>query len=443
MEKPCYLNRAVLIAAFSTVALATSAEAQVRQTVIVGRTGVTALNMPNGSSVNSATAAINDARQIAYDVNFVGNTGNPGIFLGDYSNTAMPTGGIIYNLTNVNDTLTDPGLSDTGTVAINTVIDDKLYRYTVGGGVERLDGPLGTTNYTGLQAGNDGLFAGRLGFGSERILGTFAQSTSGFPTFNQYLRQGVPIPGTSLTPTFLFTPDYARDAGVFGTKLQLDDNGTTINRLARVASDGTVDLPDIRDSAGNFIAPFNGVAISDNGRYLTGVFNDSATGEATLVVVDFAPTEGVSSISVDFFSENDNALVGEINTGFGPDVNNDGTVSFRATDAADNRSAFIYQPDFDPSLDGEIVTRLAGEGDLIMTDLGLRELGRRDGQNSMGGAPRLNDLGDVAFSLQYFDPTDVNSVADGTLLLVSATGVPEPASLGLLGLASLALLRRR
>ena len=115
------------------------------------------------------------------------------------------------------------------------------------------------------------------------------------------------------------------------------------------------------------------------------------------------------------------------------DVNDAGQVVFRGNSAGGN-AVFLW--------DGSAISRVAGAGDSIETDLGLRQLGRRDGQASQGGMPRINNLGDVAYTFQFFEPTDINSVADVTQVLV--TPVPEPTAAGIaLAAAGLLALRRR
>ena len=56
---------------------------------------------------------------------------------------------------------------------------------------------------------------------------------------------------------------------------------------------------------------------------------------------------------------------------------------------------------------------------MIETDIGLRQLGRRDQNFSQSGAPRINNRGDVGWIFQYYDPADPSSIADGSLVMLS------------------------
>lgn len=147
----------------------------------------------------------------------------------------------------------------------------------------------------------------------------------------------------------------------------------------------------------------NSVSISDDG---------------TQVAFQASDLQGVSGIyryddtsqTIDLIASESNPSVSGIDI-FAADVNNDGLVTFRGDDAVGFSSVFVG--------DGISVIRVAGEGDLIETDLGPRQLGRRDMDFSQAGALRLNDRGDVGFLFQYFDPGNAASVADGTLIMVA------------------------
>ena len=124
----------------------------------------------------------------------------------------------------------------------------------------------------------------------------------------------------------------------------------------------------------------------------------------------------------------ENQLVNTIDF-FSPDVNNDGVVVFRGDDSTGLSSVFVG--------DGNNLIRLGGEGDLLDTDIGQRELGRRDQDFSQSGAPRINNNGDVGWIMQYFDPTNPASVADGSLVMLSLATTCLPGDVNMDGAVDL------
>ncbi|MEM8680174.1 MAG: hypothetical protein AAGF97_12570, partial [Planctomycetota bacterium] len=156
------------------------------------------------------------------------------------------------------------------------------------------------------------------------------------------------------------------------------------------------------------MAPFsefitNGVAISNNGQFVAFQAND------------LSGTSGIYRFDSQTGKIDPIAAVGSQNVTtidiFSPDVNDQGLVTFRGDDGLGRSSVFVGN--------GSSVARIAGEGDLVVTDLGVRQLGRRDMDFSQSGAPQVNGRGDVGFIFQYFDPTNPSSIADGSLAMLA------------------------
>jgi hypothetical protein len=258
------------------------------------------------------------------------------------------------------------------------------------------------------------MLGGRLRFGfSGDVLGVFAQQSSGLPGLALYAADnGI---DASSPYSFLYTPDTSSTGGPIGGPV-----GTP--RIAsKVSTNAGFDFEEIRifdaDNTSRLVAtetksdplsPFselvtNSVSISNNGRY---------------VAFQATDTDGVSGIyrfddhlgTTDRIASVGTGGVGTIDI-FGPDVNDHGLVVFRGDDAFGSSSVFVGR--------GSDLTRVGGEGDEVMTDLGLRRLGRRDMDFSQSGAPRINSRGDVGFIFQYFDPADPGSVADGSLAMLA------------------------
>jgi len=73
---------------------------------------------------------------------------------------------------------------------------------------------------------------------------------------------------------------------------------------------------------------------------------------------------------------------------FSPSINANGLVAFRAKDASGDA---IYVGD------GTSLKRIAGNGDVVQTDLGTAQLGQHDTSPVFSGKPAINARGDVAF----------------------------------------------
>ena len=421
------------VAACVLAAAAASASAQTIDPVILARTGVTAFNLPAFSTTNSATAVLNDARQVAVKINTVGASSSSGLFFGSYDPAGGEgTGGLVY--TSGPDLVTfDAGLSDAdGGTAVFADETGTLRRYTPAGGVGVLNKPLGTTGFSGLNTLNDGRVVARLAFGGGgQVDASFPMQTSGTPTPSVYA-SNVSVDASS-PYSFLFTPDFADAGGAMATLAQLASGGNDVRRFAGPGAAGVSVAADTDAQAGSpYGRIYNGVSISDDGSKIAFLARLAGTSTEALLLYD--DDTGLTRTVAAEGSDG----IGVLDV-FAPSVNDLGQIAFRGSTTADQATgSSVFLADADGTL-----RRLAGVGDTLETDLGLRQLGRRDNASSQGGAPQLNNLGDVVYSLQYFDPTNPSSVADGTLVLVSPAAVPEPAALGLLAAGGLLALRRR
>ncbi len=406
-------------------ALATLAPMAQAGPVVVARTGITGFNLPDFSSINSSTVVINDASQVAVKVGVVGGTGGAaGLFYGSYLG-GTGTGGIVHTSA-AGEVISDPDLNDLGAAAYMNLDTDDLWSYDTTNGAQQLNLPLGADGVGGLGVTNGGLIGGRISFGfTGDVWGAFDRQSSGSPSLTTYAADdGI---DASSPYSFLFTPDMAQDSGHIGGKVLRNSGAGGGNQVRRFSADGSSVLV-ASDTAADATSPYssisNSMSISDDGTKIAFTARLASGGADTVLLWD-AGTGSITPVAVEGSGDVD------IIDFFAPDVNDAGHVVFRANDGED---IFLF--------DGAGLSRVAGVGDLVMTDIGEVELGRRDGDFSLSGGPRINNLGDVAYLYQYFDPNDPNSVADGTLLLVSP--IPEPAAGALLaGLGALALRRRR
>lgn len=379
--------------------------------VIYARSGLTAFNLPDGSSLASPTLSVNNSRDLVVDVNFVGNTGMPGVFFAEY-NLGLPLGGIVAN---ASDTISgDPQVNDLGEAIYAVGLADAPFVYDSATTTNSpINYPLGVTGSSNLVLTETQLIGGRLDIGfTGDVHGTFVRQSVGLPGLTMYVADnGVDVASPY---SFLYTPDTSDMGGPIGGPAGTPRIASKVSTTAGFDfeeihifdADGTSRLVAVEIET-DPMSPFsefvtNSVAISDNGRIVAFQANDLA---GTSGIYRYDDSTG----TIDLIAQSGSGMVSSIDI-FSPDVNNQGLVVFRGDDLNGLSSVFVG--------DGSSVQRVAGEGDQLVTDLGLRQLGRRDNNFSQSGAPRINDAGDVGFIFQYFDPSNPGSIADGSLLLL-------------------------
>lgn len=407
--RPC--RRLVVLLTFCMPAVGYAALPVFGAPVIYARTGITAMNLPNGSSLASPTLSLNNLRDLVVDVNYVGGTGLPGVFFGEYHG-GLPSGGIVAN---ASDTIAgDPQVNDLRQTVYTVGLSDDPFVYDrTAMSVSAINYPLGVSGSSNLVLTDWQRLGGRLDIGfTGDVLGTFNLQSAGLPALTVYATDnGV---DASSPYSFLYTPDTSDFGGPIGGP------AGTPRIASKVSTAAGFDFEEIRifdaDGTSRLVvteteidpsSPFselvtNGVAISDNGRMVAFQANN-LQGRSGIYRYDDATG------MIDLIAEAGSGIVGTVDI-FSPDVNDNGLVVFRGDDSTGFSSVFLG--------DGTRLQRIAGEGDMLETDLGLRQLGRRDLDFSQSGAPRINNTGDVGFIFQYFDPTNPASVADGSLLML-------------------------
>ncbi len=376
--------------------------------LIFARTGITSFNLPNGSSLTSTTIGLNDQRDVVVDINVVGKTGNPGLFFGQLV-AQTPTGGIVANAADI--ITGDPQVNELGEAVFAVGLADSPFIYEKSSGsVGPINYPLGVTGSDRLRLTDAQLLGGRLAIGfTGDVYGTFNRQSVGLPALTLYATDDGVDSGSPYS--FLFSPDTSQTGGLSDAP----------RMAAKVAATGNFDLEQIRifdaDGSTTLVAvetesdpfsPFsefitNSVSISDDGTHVAFQATDLSGNSG---IYRYDDTSG----AIDVIAIEGNGLVNEIDI-FAPDINNAGQVVFRGDDVAGRNSVFIG--------DGEHLIRVIGEGDTFMTDLGPRQLGRRDMAASQSGGPQINNRGDLGYIFQYFDPTNPGSVADGSLVMLS------------------------
>jgi hypothetical protein len=242
------------------------------------------------------------------------------------------------------------------------------------------------------------------------VYGFFNAQDSGFPTIEVYAADS--DSDASSPYIFLFSPDMSRVASDSMPRMAgkvSTSAGFDFEEIRIFEADGSTQLiaveteTDPNSQFSEFVT--NSITISDDGSKVAFQANDTS-GVSGIYLFD-DNTQSITQIA----SVND-SILGSIDF-FSPDVNNDGVVVFRGDNERGSSSVFVG--------DGKDLIRVGGEGDLVQTDLGQRQLGRRDGDFSQSGAPRINNNGDVGWIFQYHDPNNANSIADGSLVMVSVS----------------------
>lgn len=381
-------------------------ELQARTNLLVNDEG---FNLPPGSSFNSITPDINDAAEVAFRVQYTAAEGNPssgapGVWFG-----GAGSGSIVHRGTEVQSIPNDVSLNEAGDIAFTLGdggLDNALFRYD---GASATVGQVGTSpvlpsSYSNPTIDEDGgiTFGGT--FGSGRAWAGVADGTGVY-----YVQDSTLAPGSPFG--YLYTP-RGNDAGQIAGKVGLEGDIATSVEIRLFEADGSSQLlaaSSAADASSPYSAFDNSLGLSDKGTVAV-VATRTADSTKVLLRLDGSTTTEVAVagedgiVSFDFFP---------------PDVNDDGQVVFRAVDGA-GQAVYVT--------DGDTLTRVAGAGDEVETDNGPGQLGQHDSSPVFGGAPRINNAGDVSFTAGVH-PVGDNQVEWGSGVFVAYAGdvtTPEP-----------------
>jgi len=340
--------------------------------------GVPPFNLPFPSSLSSQYVALGEDGSVAIRYVTAGSA-TEGIFFGQGG-----AGGTIYAVNNPADPVfsTDIDLRagrlalsylTTGTGAIVLDIAGTLLQAYPAGGTQ------GVSNFSGVQLTTDGAlgYRGDSGPNKKFVLDEFAGMTR-----TQTL---VAQTGTGLY-TFLFAPSL-NDARQVASKVFDAASNSLVYRFE--PGGARTLIADARAGA-PFNSILNGVALGAAGDVAC-FARDRATNEWRLVRGDGASTQVIAR-------PGDLDIVVSEFGNFGPDVNGEGWVVFRAKTST-GHAVFVG--------DGENLVRIAGDGDLVETDLGPVALGLDfgppTGRQTLSGRVVINDAGQIAFAafLEY------------------------------------------
>lgn len=381
-------------------------ELQARSNLIVNDNG---WNVPAGTSFNSISPAINDARQVAFTAGVVPIDGDlshtgAGLWLGGHA-----TGGFVA----VHDAGSDPeatmiisdtpGINANGEVAYYTSLDGgtyQLWKYdpaNPGSATVSLL-PLTPTSIANPVITDSGLigFKGRFGLG-------YAIAAAGAGTPAMYAWDTSVDAGSAYA--YIYSPSTAGDGRIV---VKVSTSDYNHNEIRLFGADGSSTLV-VADAATDAQSPFS---TFDNGL-------DIGASGAIAVVVKLADGNlravyRFDPDGSDGFTATEIARVGAPGPitelpSFAPAINAAGLVAFRARDA-DGDAVYVG--------DGTSLLRIAGNGDVVETDLGTAQLGQHDSSPVFSGKPAINAHGDVAFVAGVY-PQGNNQIEWGSGVFVA------------------------
>ena len=341
--------------------------------------GSSAFNLPNGSTFNSATASINDSGRVAVRVSTVGGTVSPGLFFGGHG-----AGGIVYNANDNSAIFGDAFLNNNNQVsftraASTTASDDGVYVYNQSTGMtaRATNGPLGATSYTNPQINDLGVIGMRVKFNTPQALFSYNTTNN---VFTNYVTETGGDPNSPYS--FIYAPSF-NNLNRIAAQVNLTSQPSTFKELRIWNPDGTSVLIASGDSSAGptFYAFDNSISLNNSGEVAFTTRTTTAASTRRIVVSDGMTTRLFPTVS-------SGAGFTSIDS-FAPVINDNSLVAFRGNDnqATPRDSVFVT--------DGTTFQRIAGVGDVLMTDIGPREVGFL-----MGGVD-INSFGAVSFGVQF------------------------------------------
>jgi hypothetical protein len=364
-----------------------SLELQVRSNIVDG------FNLPANSSFNSKTPSLADSGRVAVSLGIVGgDVDTVGLWLG-----GSGSGSLVWS-DGSGALISDCSLNNAGLAIfpLTFASTDGLYFYDDSDGSSGLltNRPIGTSAWTGAEVNGSGAVAFRVSFSGQHGWVSYAGETN--PPYHA-LEIG-------LDPTspywYLYTPSFNDQRLIAGkTSLAADHDADQII-ICNDAAVCTVLAEDVDADPGSPFSSFqNSVSLTNTGLV---AFNAGLVGGGSGVFLTDGST--VTTIATTAMTE-----ISAIDY-FPPRANDHGQVVFRAIDGAGLMAIFVG--------DGAGLARVATEHDGVPTDLGEGRIDQHDGSVVFGGAPDINNAGDVAF-IASLTPADNNQIEWGSGLFIA------------------------
>ena len=398
--KPCHLAVAALFATpVLHAALPTyeTVELQARTNLLVNDEG---WNLPPGSSFNSISASINANAEVAFRVQVVPDEvdpglSRPGVWLGSHGAGHLVYVGDVDALID-NDTC----INDAGDIAFTISASgsgNALYLYDASAGsagaVNTL--PVIPNSYQSPCVNADGDIGFQASFSGGRAYAARLGGTTAI-----YVGDAAVSPGSPYT--YLYTPSF-NAAGTIAAKVATSADQFSQVEIRAFARDGSSQRL-LANQATDVASPYskfdNSLALADDGTIAV-VATRAADNRRVVLRSDGTTTTEIAAVDPA-------GTILELDA-FPPAINASGWVAFRARDA---QGQAIYLGD------GETLLRVAGNGDVVMTDLGAAQLGQHDSSPVFSGRPAINAHGDIAFVAGVYPEGD-NQVEWGSGVFVA------------------------
>ncbi len=364
-----------------------SIELQMRSNIVDG------FNLPANSSFNSKSPAIADSGRVAVSLGIVGgDVDTVGLWLG-----GSGMGSVVWTDSS-GAFISDCSLNNSGLAVfpLGFASPDGLYFYDDAGGTSGLltNKPIGSSAWTGAEVNASGRTGFRASFSGQHAWVSFDGEAS--PPYHALV--------VGLEPTspywYLYTPSFNDQRMIAGkASLAADHNADQII-ICDSLGGCTVLVEDADADPGSPFSSFqNSVSLTNTGLV---AFNAGLVGGGSGVFLTDGST--VTTIATTAMPE-----ISAIDY-FAPRANEHGQVVFRAVDGAGLMAIFVG--------DGQGLVKVVTEHDLVPTDLGEARIDQHDSSVVFGGAPDINNAGDVAFH-GTLTPADNNQIEWGTGLFIA------------------------
>jgi hypothetical protein len=377
------LKKTLLALSFSFCILANAALPEYEAPVLLARANIKdSFNIPVMSFLNNTSPVINNRGDVSFKVMAVDGTSNQALWFKHYTEE---NGKILYTAPEER-YVTDPSMNNLGVVVFN------LYADGITEGLFTLDGNNLEVNqvyepedeelayYTYPQILSDGKIYFR---------GTNQDNERGFYLFNEQLTSMIKedVEAYGRKSSYLFRPAL-NERGEMSFKRRIGEAGewdeSKADEILLLSPKGSkYDSKVIArdrdlDVQSPFIGFLNSTSTSNSGMVgFTAVLEDSSKAiilykEGQLKNVAIEKSEQISEIEH-----------------FAPKVNDQGLILFRAKDQKGIRGLYLAGP--------EGIQRLIGEGDSVMTDLGMGKILSNPNYPGFGGEVDMNDQGEIVF----------------------------------------------